>query len=120
MKQFTLLIFAFVLGFTNVQAQEDDNSANDFYLIIGIYDGFKNDTYSFTYLNKTGEEAIIFFNKVSSNVLQSFNLKDNSAIGGKFEIAYLATLTSDQKKAKKIAKERTIIDLKPMRSFAGL
>ena len=121
MKKFLLGAVIAILSMNTIYAQEDDESANDFHLLIGIYNGYENNTYNFTYVNQSGEKDIVNFNEVSSNVLLSFNLKDNSSVGNKFEIAYLTRKTSKNSIDNElVSKKRTIIDLKPMRSLVGL
>lgn len=123
MKKILLGVMIVLVSMNTIYAQESDESANDFHLLIGVYNGYENNTYNFTLINQSGDKEVVNFNEVSSNVLLSFNLKDKSSIGNKFEIAYLtkkASKTTGNTTVIDTNKKSTIIDLKPMRSLVGL
>lgn len=58
--------------------------------ITGVYDGYDGDTFGFKYTDEDGEEDIIVFSKISSEVSEKEDLSEGKYIGKIFNITYIS------------------------------
>ena len=56
--------------------------------VTATFEGYDEFGYNFTFINSEEEEEILTFEVISEELLSKYNLKEDTYIGGKFEIVY--------------------------------
>lgn len=98
-------------------AQDDEETLEDPITVIGTYDGFDDDMYSFIISNGDDDEESLFFDYVNDDVLAAFDLQSQKLVGKKFQVTYTETIEIEEDEDGEEVEytKRTIISLKPVK-----
>lgn len=94
LKFVPLFLIAFLFSNYTAMAQEEDEEEemvevmqDEPEVITGVFQGFMDGTYNFTY-KEDGEALEINFDKIAPEILKKFNLNDKSLVGKSFEVTF--------------------------------
>ncbi|TPN87079.1 hypothetical protein [Aquimarina algicola] len=81
--------------------------------IIGVFEGFDGEHFTFNYTNEENEEDVVLFSKANSEVLEKFNLSSEKFIGKTFNITFITETETevDEDGDEQEYDVRTIVDL---------
>ncbi|MFC5048319.1 hypothetical protein ACFSTE_02735 [Aquimarina hainanensis] len=89
MKKSKNLVFVLIALFfctLTVKAQESDQETET---IIGVFDGFDGENFSFNYTTEEDEEDIMLFPNIKPELLKKYNLNDEKFMGKTFNITFI-------------------------------
>lgn len=85
-KNMVFVLIALFFCSVTVKAQASDEDTES---IIGVFDGFNGEHFTFSYTNEEDEEDIILFAKTSPEVLKKFSLRNEKFKGKTFNITFI-------------------------------
>ncbi|GGX22742.1 hypothetical protein [Aquimarina muelleri] len=90
-----LIPVLFVLFCSYMPVVEKAGNNQETETITGVFDGYDGDTFSFKYTNEDGEEDVVIFPKISSEVDEKEDLSGDVYIGKTFNITYISEVETE-------------------------
>lgn len=88
-KKIVPVVFVlFFCSYIPVVEKSENNQETE--VITGIFEGYDGDVFSFKYTNEDGEEDVIVFLKISSDVSEKEDLTGDTHVGKTYNITYVS------------------------------